>query len=585
MKFFRNISSLFIITGFCGGLFAQAVPAGYEEGLKTITGGEILQNVTFLASDSLKGRAAGTEENNVAAAFIASKFKEYGLKPVFRDRFAALRKETAEEEELPKEAASDISKPGQFENYFQKFNITKSKLSDKNRLSINSKLNSAETEVSFKYMQDYLISFDGSNDIKITAPVVFAGYGIDKGENGYNDFVDASGKETDVKNKIVLIIDGFPQEGDQQSQFIKNRKALYINPLRKAEAARDKGALAVLVMNSPLKQEPPVNFKYEKMIKSFYRESFYVPEFGRKNIPIFYVSKSFTGKLLKETGVNVSELLKNIDKTLKPGAFEVPGKTVTLEAAFESELLPTQNVIGLLEGSDPALKDEIVVVGAHYDHVGFGYYGAMDLNAKGQIHHGADDNGSGTCGLIELAEAFSKTKPRRSVVFIAFSGEENGLLGSNYYVHEQPVFPVSKTVAMVNLDMISRNAPNVLWICGAFYGKDIIKTVEDCNKTVGFDLLYNTGMLGNASDQGPFMKKNIPVLFFFTGLHPDYHTPRDVVEKIDCNKAERVAKLAYLTSWTLASQDSKPVFAPLTQKEKEKLVRESLEKQKKLITK
>lgn len=582
MKFFKNLSCVVLSLGLCAPLFAQQIPPGYEEGLKTITSKEILSNITFLASDSLKGRAAGTEENNIAASFIASKFKEYGLKTVFQDRFAIFKKDKPEEEEaLPKEAPVDFSKPGQFDNYFQKFNIKKIRLSEENSLKLFSKFEGGSSEITYKYKNDFLVWYEGAGDIKITAPVVFAGYGISKGENGYNDFVDSEGKELDVKNKVVIVVDGFPRENDPESAFSKSRKALYINPLRKAEAAAEKGALAILVMNSPLKQEPPINFKYEKMSKAFNKESFFIPEFGRKNIPIIYVSKTFTRNLFGQTGVNVEKILTSIDKDLKPAAIDLKDKNVSYEIKFDSELLPTQNVIGILEGSDPKLKDEYVVVGAHYDHVGFGYYGAMDLKSKGKIHPGADDNGSGTCGLIELAEAFSKTKPRRSVLFIAFSGEENGLLGSKYYVNEQPVRPINKTVAMVNLDMISRNNPDMLWICGAFYGKDIIKVVEECNKNIGFDLLYNTGLLGGASDQAPFIKKDIPILFFFAGLHDDYHTPADVIGKVDCNKVEKVSKLAFETCWTLASQDGKPVFAPLSQDEKALVVKESMERQKK----
>lgn len=586
MRYIKNAAALLICLGLSGSLTAQKLPSGYEEGLNTITSKEILKNVTFLASDSLKGRAAGTDENDVAAMFIASKFKEYGLKTVFHEPFIVPKKEAEEEEALPKEAPIDITKPGLYDNYFQKFNIKKSKLSENNALSLFTKFDGGNSEIAYQYKSDFLFWYEGADDIKISAPVVFAGYGIAKGEDGYNDYIGADGKEIDVKNKVVVVIDGFPQEGDAKSAFSKNRSAYYRNPLRKADVAREKGALAIIVISSPFKNDPPINFKYEKMSASFFnKESFFVPELGRKHIPIIYVSKGFTRSLLKESGIKLNELLAGIDKTLKPAAFEVKDKTVKYEINFDAKLLPTQNVIGYIEGSDPELKNEYVVFGAHYDHVGLGYYGAMSAKNKGKIHPGADDNGSGTCGLIEVAEAFSKVKPRRSVVFIAFTGEENGLLGSNYYVHDQPVFPLDKTIAMLNIDMISRNEPNELSVCGAFYGKDIINVVEESNKKIGFNLFYNTGLLSNASDQGPFLKKNIPILFFFAGDHPDYHTPGDVVEKMDCEKAAKATKLAYLTGLTLATQDAKPAFAPLTQDEKVKVVKESIERKAKLKNK
>lgn len=586
MRYIKRFASLLVFCGFGAGLMAQQLPSGYEEGLKTITSNEILKNVTFLASDSLKGRAAGTDENDVAAMFIASKFKEYGLKTVFKDRFMLFKKDADEEEAaLPKEAPIDITKPGLYDNYFQKFNIKKSKLSENNSLSLFTRFKGGSSEINYKYKSDFLVWYDGADNVKISAPVVFAGYGIAKGENGYNDFIGADGKEIDVKNKIVVVVDGFPRESDPESAFSKSKSAYYRNPLRKADVAMEKGAIAIIVITSPFKKEPPINFKYEKMASAFQKESFFIPELGRRHVPIIYVSKAFTKSLLKESGIKIDKLLSEIDKDLKPSAFEIKRKTVSYEINFDAKLLPTQNVIGFIEGNDPQLKNEYVVFGAHYDHVGLGYYGAMNAKNKGKIHPGADDNGSGTCGLIEIAEAFSKTKPRRSVVFIGFTGEENGLLGSNYYVHEQPAFPLNKTVAMLNVDMISRNEPNELSVCGAFYGKDIIKVVEESNKKIGFELFYNTGLLSNASDQGPFLKKNIPILFFFAGDHPDYHTPGDVVEKMDCEKAAKASKLAYLTGWTLATQDAKPVFAPLTQDEKVQVVKESLERQKKLRSK
>jgi Zn-dependent M28 family amino/carboxypeptidase len=204
----------------------------------------------------------------------------------------------------------------------------------------------------------------------------------------------------------------------------------------------------------------------------------------------------------------------------------------------------------------------------------------MRQEDKGKIHNGADDNASGTCGVIELAEAFSKSRPKRSIMFIAFTAEENGLIGSKYYVYEQPLKPLDKTIAMLNLDMISRNNEKLLWIGGAFYSDDLRMLAEKANKEVGFELFYNVGLLTNASDQAAFLRRKIPALFFFAGDHEDYHTPEDDIEKVNLNKIQKVCKLVYLTAEEISNREEKPVYESLTMEERSDLVKDSISRQK-----
>ena len=272
--------------------------------------------------------------------------------------------------------------------------------------------------------------------------------------------------------------------------------------------------------------------------------------------------------------------LRNINAALKPSAFEIKGKKISFSIRYINEIIKTQNVIGFIEGSDPVLKNEVVVMGAHYDHVGLGIYGAMHKTDKGKIHNGADDNASGTCGLIELAEAFAKSPPKRSVLMIAFSGEELGILGSKYYVYYNPILPLEKTIAMINLDMIGRNEKNELSIGGAFYSKDMKTIVEEANKEIGFELFYNTGLLQYASDQAFFLRSKIPVAFLFSGLHDDYHTPADKMEKLDVDKIEKVTKLAFLSGSLIGNSDKKPAYYELGMQERIDLVKESFDRQK-----
>jgi Zn-dependent M28 family amino/carboxypeptidase len=255
---------------------------------------------------------------------------------------------------------------------------------------------------------------------------------------------------------------------------------------------------------------------------------------------------------------------------------KTPQNTVeaTINTDVERKTFTTQNVAGLIEGADPTLKREVMIVGAHYDH---------DGEAYGQIWYGADDNGSGTAALLELAEAFGNgfAKPARSVLLCAWAGEEKGLLGSRYYV-SHPLFPLERTVAMFQLDMIGRNEEhgadesegipeekasengNTLNVLGSAYSADLKSIISHENDrtglTVRFRYDFGAQELLQRSDQWSFLAKGIPAVFFFTGLHPDYHTPRDTAARINYTKLEKVARLVYLSAFDIANGASRPAY-------------------------
>ena len=283
----------------------------------------------------------------------------------------------------------------------------------------------------------------------------------------------------------------------------------------RALAAARRGALAMLVVGSPLKLEAPFPAKYEQLARAFNREADHLAERASAAIPIIYIGPQVAADLFARTGERLDSLVRRIDRSLAPRPLVLPSRELTLEITVNTRSLLTQNVAGLIEGTDPVLKREVVVVGAHYDHVGLGYYGAMNRADSGKVHYGADDNASGTAGLLEIAEAVAMHPPRRSVLFLAFSGEENGLLGSRYYVTVQPLRPLDSTVAMLNCDMIGRNESELVYIGGAFYSDDLRKAVELSNTAAGtgFELLYNVGLLSSASDQAPFLRRSIPAVF------------------------------------------------------------------------
>ncbi|HSL88301.1 MAG TPA: M20/M25/M40 family metallo-hydrolase [Ignavibacteriaceae bacterium] len=577
MKYLLSTISAFVLVLSFSITNAQIIP-GYEEGLQIISKEALQQHLTFLASDSLKGRAAGTDENLIASLYIAEKFREAGLQPLFpsRSKFKVEEDEPAGKIEVP---TFELVDAVQYEGYFQRFALKKSRYSDKGEVKIIYPNDNSDISISYKYKNDYMIQYANGKNLSITTPLIFAGYGIEKGENGYNDYIGIDEKEIDVSGRFVIIVDGHPQDKDPESSFSKTRNAYYRNVLRKAEVAADRGAAGVVVISSTLKLEPVFNFKYQNLVKAFDKTSYSLPENIHSRIPIIYASNVIADEMFRGSGTKLDSVLKKIDRTLKPNAFEITHKMFCAQIEFDSEIVITQNVIGFLEGTDPELKNEYVVIAAHMDHVGFGEYGAMDKINIGQIHNGADDNASGTSAIIEMAKAFSKVRPKRSMVFIAFNAEENGLLGARYYVYHQPVKPIENTIAMLNFDMVGRNEPELLWVGGAFFGEDLIKIAETANSHTGFELLYNMGLLSGASDHAYFLRKKIPALFFFSGLHDDYHTPSDDIEKIDFDKLKRVTQLGYLTGWIVANSDGKPAWREMTLEERAVIVKDSKERQ------
>lgn len=581
----RIFCTLIFVASFCATTYSQ-IPAGYKIRINTIDESDLQAIISHLASDSLKGRPAGSIENDEAAKFIAQKFSSFGLKPYIEPRTSKSKTETSDEENdkyLPM-LATPKQEIVPYEKYLQKFYILDTKLDiDNTYLSISSISGQLKRTITYDFKKDFIVDYREGANLSLESQIVFLGYGIEKGEENYSDYVNEKGNPLDLKNKIVLIVDGYPQENDPSSPFNKIKNFTYKNVRKKAESALEKGAVAVLVAKNSANSLPPFVIHYDGYAHSFTKSDFSLPGLKKKeSLPIFYVDDTIVHELFDESGKSYSKTLQMIDAELKSHSFELSNKLISFGIKFDNKLIPVNNVIGYIEGSDPVLKDEYVVVGAHFDHIGLGYYGAMDKKNVGQIHNGADDNASGTAGVIELAEAFSETKPKRSIIFIAFNAEENGLLGSRYYAYQNPFRSMEKTVAMINLDMIGRNEEEIIWIGGIFYSSEMKNVVEEANKEIGFELLYNVGLLTFGSDQAAFIKKEVPSVFFFAGLHDDYHTPGDDIEKINFTKVKKTTQLAYLTSWIIANSEQTPAYRQLTMDEKIFLVNDSLERQRKI---
>ncbi|HEX6987221.1 MAG TPA: M20/M25/M40 family metallo-hydrolase, partial [Planctomycetaceae bacterium] len=357
------------------------------------------------------------------------------------------------------------------------------------------------------------------------APIVFAGYGISAPGLGYDDYAHA-----DVTGKVVLILRKEPQQNNPHSAFDGAETTPHAYVRTKLKAAADRGAAAVLLVNDS------GTVKEEEGKDVLAKPGAFGD--GAAKIPFGHVSRAAVDRLLAASPVkaggkslgSLDAVEKHIDETFEPVTRELVGATADLAFAFDSREVGVVNVIGVVPGEGPK-ADEVVVVGAHFDHIGYGETGSRKPGVH-EIHNGADDNASGTAALIELARRVAAgPKPPRTVVFIGFNGEERGLLGSNYYV-EHPAYPLDKTVAMLNFDMVGRLGDNPLTVYGVGSATEFDELIAGVSKDCDFEVKPVDGVMG-ASDHYGFYLKRVPVFHFFTGLTEEYHTPADDVETLN----------------------------------------------------
>ena len=380
------------------------------------------------------------------------------------------------------------------------------------------------------------LSFSSSGSA--SGEVVFAGYGIHASDLGYDDYAGL-----DVKGKVVLVLRYSPDGDDPASRF-QPHMALR----RKASEARALGAIAVLVATGPVgaKETTPVKISFDA-------------SFVDSGLPVLGLSTPLAEALLAGHGFTLAELQQRMNERKEPASRPL-GVTVKLTTDVVQERADAVNVVALLPGSDPALSDEVVLVGAHYDHLGYGGEGtntlAPDVRA---VHPGADDNASGTAGMLEIARRMVTARPARTLVFVAFSGEEEGLLGSSHFVQHPPL-PKEKIVAMLNLDMVGRpKAGPALTIGGYGTAAQWPGLVEKLNANHHLKLSTNKGGFG-ASDHSSFYAADIPVLFLFTGAHEDYHKPSDTADRINYPGMAEVVGFAADLTLRVAGLPQRPTF-------------------------
>ena len=486
----RNIIHLTVLLPFFTALFLASSCKHRQE----ITVNELQDHIKYLSSDTLRGRLTGSEGDSLAAEYIRNMLASYGLSPISGDGF-------------------------------QRFSVTSRLVPGQNNsLTINGKGYSPERD---------FMPFAFSSGSADESEIIFTGYGFSIEEDSLN-WNDYSG--VDVKGKWVLILRADPEADKSVSPFIP-----YSSDRGKALQAKDMGASGVLLVSGE-------SFDPMDTFESLNPSDFPV------GIPALRIKREIADIILSNKKASVSELEKKLNESRKPYSFNTEVKA-SAGTDIIREMKTTRNVVMILPGEDDILKDEYVILGAHYDHLGMGGKGSPGMAGDTvAVHHGADDNASGVGMMLELAEKFASTgkSHKRSMIFIAFSGEEQGLLGSKYFT-ENPGIDLSKVNAMINLDMIGRLPESkLIQISGVGTAEGLKELISAANDTsLAMPVFYDEGY--GSSDHTSFYGKNIPVLFYFTGAHSDYHKPQDTWDRINYNGMVSVSSLIYEVAGKLAS--------------------------------
>ncbi|MCK9203358.1 MAG: M28 family peptidase [Bacteroidales bacterium] len=468
--------------------------------------------ISFLSSDWMEGREAASRGGFMAADYIASMMQVNGLAPYGDGSIQ------------PRSSLSGA------QSYFQNFELVRTQV-QKASLAVVRPFTEGESTLQFNLGTDFEITpvlFGGEAE----ATVVFAGYGIEAPGKGYNDY-----QGTDVNDRIVIVISGYPGHADTTSPAGKKlRKTFgetYSSLEKKLRVAEKHGAIAVIVVNVAMNTPKPTGPDYEDP------EYFLPGDTSTVNIPCFRLSHDATRLLFKGTEIDLTGFEKNVARDLVPASRVVHGKKLRFSVAVKSENVMVRNVLGVIPGSDTTRN---LIVGAHYDHLGM---------RKALIYNGADDNASGVAGMLALSKAWAAypEKPSCNIIFAAWTAEEKGILGSTYFAIHSPIVP-ERLSLVINMDMISRSAPEdstgkQISIGTLPVNEDLRKMAKTINSHQKcpflLDLWDVTGHSG--SDYGSFAARKIPVMTFFSGFHDDYHSPRDIAAKTNPVKMEAILKI------------------------------------------
>lgn len=498
---------------------AASLPLPTPEATSSITVRDLKRHLSFLASEELGGRYTFSPSNLIAARYLASQLESYGYRGAGRDG-----------------------------SYFQRV-----PLSYRNVDLAASRLTLSDAGAKREFIYGDSFVAEGPTNINITGELVFVGYGVSSPRNSYDDYAGLN-----LKGKIVVM----------SSDLSEPLKKLRLNDDEQAEAAAiAHGAIALIRIPSAQTfwEQLKVEFSGQQQLGLPPR-----PTASGKVLPEITAGPALTKAIAAAMGKESSELVS--PRKIKPAEFPASAE-IKLRVAVK-DAPPAQNVVGVLEGGDSKLKDEYVVFSAHYDH--------LKTTDKGEVYRGADDDGSGTVSVLEIAQAFAVgPRPKRSILIIFHTGEELGLYGSEFNTDYEPVVPLKKLVADLNIDMVGRSRPegdvdprdsrltdkDSIYIIGADkLSTELHKLNEETNMDTAhmrFDYTYNDEKHPERfyyrSDHYNYAKHGIPIIFFFTGVHRDYHQITDVVDKIDFEKMERIDRMIFSLGWRVANLDHRLV--------------------------
>jgi Zn-dependent M28 family amino/carboxypeptidase len=535
-------------------LLVPTVPAAQSARapqIESITERELRADLFFLASDAMQGRLTNTAENRIAGEWVLSQFEGLGLKP------------------------------GGHGGFEHRYSLMTATLGDGNRMRIGAAdVPSNRTPAAGVDFYPHRFSANGTAE----GPLAFVGFGIASPERGHTDF---GNDPSAVHGRVLLMLDREPGVNDPNSVFDGVVTAEVAQPIKKVLAAQDKGAVGVIFVEDVHNASGPTPNFAAQAANYWPRQAPRVERYtlsawaDRVRIPVVQVSRAVAEQLVSGSKRTLLDLARAAET--RGGIAPVPIDTrVAFTTDVAHQTIPDRSMVAMIDGSDPTLKDEYVLVSAHFDHDG----------ADGpRVLNGADDDGSGTVGLIEIAEAYALAaqagqRPRRSVIFAAWNSEERGLLGAWAYT-EDPIVPLERIVAVLNMDMIGRNEEvqvggggrfrglelqtaesnaNATNIIGTLRSPDLRAAFDRANQGIGLDLRYrydnNLSNLMRRSDHWPFIQRGIPGVWVHTGLHPDYHTIYDRPEKINYAKMQKIARMVYQTSWDLANAATRPRLLP-----------------------
>lgn len=488
-----------------------------------ITKEEIYEHIKYLASDKLEGRFPGTQGDVLARQYISKEFAKYGL--------------------VPKGDSA----------YIQRFDM-------------NNGVKMGKANVTKFYTKEGTIDLTAKDFIPLglsatgtaKGELVFAGYGIHSPNLNYSDFKDMNGNMVNVEGKVIVIMNYTPTttnlQNDKFSSFEKLRT--------KIASFKELNPAGVIIIT------PPINSTSSNEDILMEVGFDYVTQ--NAGLPVINMKRAIIETFLTQRGYDLRKIQGDINDNIRPNCFVLKGIEAEFDVDLEKDIAKTGNVIGYLEGSDPVLKNEVIVVGGHFDHLGYGGPNSMYRGMEKLIHHGADDNASGTAGVLEVAQkiASDKGKLKRSILFLCFTGEEEGLIGSSYFVKSEE-FKKYNIVAMINMDMVGRLKDDKLILNGTGTSPYWVPEFEALNKTYNFKASYSPDGFG-PSDHSSFYGKDLPVLMFFTDLHSDYHKPSDTYDKINAEGEAKVLKLVYDMTMDLDTRAAKPEFTKVVAKDDDK---------------